>query len=225
MPIPSRNIVLRGYEWLRHLVLDNDPRSWSEPIYTGETSPPGRYAVQITHTAPDGEVRVQQWHNIHVGVNDLCHTGIDYEWPPDDPFTVKARITAQPTQVLRLLLTGEILPNDDGETGRLTVSPVPHDHKGPDWQCEGCKPLVDVLRKRMLWASMHWGNLHDDAWPSLARAIHEAGYRKVAESPADVPAVPGDVACESCEQPVYGSPAPDCLAPQAHMGEVQEPPC
>lgn len=51
-----------------------------------------------------------------------------------------------------------------------------HDHAGPDWRCEACKPLADVLRARMRWASVHWGTLHDDAYPSLARAIHEAGY-------------------------------------------------
>jgi len=58
-----------------------------------------------------------------------------------------------------------------------------HDHAGPDWRCEACKPLAEVLRARMRWASMHWGNLHDDAYPSLARAIHEAGY-DVALEPA-----------------------------------------
>ena len=56
--------------------------------------------------------------------------------------------------------------------------PVEHDHTGPDWRCEACRPLADVLRARMRWASVHWGNLHDDAWPSLARAIHEAGYAR-----------------------------------------------
>ena len=57
-----------------------------------------------------------------------------------------------------------------------------HDHAGPDWRCEACKPLADVLRDRMRWASVHWGTLHDDAYPSLARAIHEAGYAHVTPS-------------------------------------------
>lgn len=51
-----------------------------------------------------------------------------------------------------------------------------HDHTGADWQCEACKPLADVLRARMRWPSLHWGSLHEDAWPSLARAVHDAGY-------------------------------------------------
>lgn len=55
------------------------------------------------------------------------------------------------------------------------AAPV-HDHTGPDWRCEACKPLADVLRGRMRWASLHWGSLHDDAWPSLARAIHESDW-------------------------------------------------
>lgn len=54
-----------------------------------------------------------------------------------------------------------------------------HDHTGADWKCEACKPLADVLRSRMTWASIHWGNLHDDAYPSLAKAVHQAGYEQV----------------------------------------------
>lgn len=49
-----------------------------------------------------------------------------------------------------------------------------HNHAGPDWQCEACKPLAEVLRRRMTWPSLHWGNLHADAFPSLARAVHES---------------------------------------------------
>lgn len=93
-----------------------------------------------------------------------------------------------------------------------------HDHSGADWQCEACKPLADVLRARMRWPSLHWGRLHDDAYPSLARAVHKAGY--VLPATADVAPVPAEVACESCEQPIYGSPAPDCLAPEVHITET-----
>ncbi len=59
-----------------------------------------------------------------------------------------------------------------------------HDHSGPDWQCEACKPLADVIRARMRWPSLHWGSLHADAFPSLARAIHEAGYALAPVAPA-----------------------------------------
>lgn len=51
-----------------------------------------------------------------------------------------------------------------------------HNHAGPDWRCEACRPLADVLRARMRWASAHWGALHDDAWPSLARAVHDSDW-------------------------------------------------
>ena len=56
-----------------------------------------------------------------------------------------------------------------------------HDHSGPDWKCEACRPLADVLRARMRWGSVHWGTLHDDAYPSLAKAVHHAGYVQVSE--------------------------------------------
>lgn len=52
-----------------------------------------------------------------------------------------------------------------------------HNHTGPDHACEACRPLADVLRKRMRWPSLHWGaeDLHDDAYPSLARAVWDSG--------------------------------------------------
>lgn len=69
----------------------------------------------------------------------------------------------------------------DARKREAAQSPPPddveaHNHRGADWQCEACKPLADVLRCRMTWASMHWGNLHDDAFPSLARAVHESDW-------------------------------------------------
>ena len=57
----------------------------------------------------------------------------------------------------------------------LEEEPAEHDHGGPDSRCEACKPLADALRARVRWPSLHWGELHDDAYPSLARAVHEAG--------------------------------------------------
>lgn len=54
-------------------------------------------------------------------------------------------------------------------------APIGHDHSGPDFACEACKPLADVLRSRMAWRSVHWGVLHDDAYSSLARAVFESG--------------------------------------------------
>jgi len=51
-----------------------------------------------------------------------------------------------------------------------------HDHSGPDWRCEACAPLAAVLKDRMRWASMHWGDLHEDAYPSLARAVMESDW-------------------------------------------------
>lgn len=60
-----------------------------------------------------------------------------------------------------------------------------HDHSGPDSACPGCKPLADVLRDRMRWPSMHWGELHPDAYASLARAVHAAGYELVTEAAQD----------------------------------------
>ncbi|WP_109507327.1 hypothetical protein [Nocardioides speluncae] len=69
-----------------------------------------------------------------------------------------------------------------------TPTSAEHDHSGPDWACPACKPLADVLRQRMTWRSAHWGNLHDDAYPSLARAIIDAGWappERVAEARAE----------------------------------------
>ena len=40
----------------------------------------------------------------------------------------------------------------------------------------------------------------------------------------DVPVLDTTRACESCEEPIVGSPAPDCLIPDAHVHHM-EPPC
>lgn len=72
-------------------------------------------------------------------------------------------------------------PDAEDSNGERSSSGEPdagdaHDHAGPDWRCEACKPLATVLRARMRWASMHWGGLHDDAYPSLARAVMDSDW-------------------------------------------------
>lgn len=59
-----------------------------------------------------------------------------------------------------------------------------HDHSGPDAACKACQPLAKVIEDRMSWPSLHWGELHPDAYPSLARAIHKAGYMRIPQQPA-----------------------------------------
>lgn len=113
--------VRRGLSWLRSLVMDEE-----ETIHTG--GPPGEYAVTLVHTAPDGAESKMEWHRIHVGPNDLCHLGQDYQWPDRLPvITERPSLRSEPTTYLRLLLTGEALPLRDGsgEVARETRTEAP----------------------------------------------------------------------------------------------------
>ena len=82
-----------------------------------------------------------------------------------------------------------------GSDRERDVVALAHDHSGPDWRCPACAELAVVLRDRMRWASMHWGNLHDDAWPSLARAVLDSDWLAEHEK-----AIADEAAAEALDQ-------------------------
>jgi hypothetical protein len=50
-------------------------------------------------------------------------------------------------------------------------------------------PIIEAMlkriRARMSWPSMHWGRLHDDAWPHIAEAALTGLLDHLAEQPDD----------------------------------------